>query len=249
MVKQWLFLPISAMVFTVLLLSCAPEPTALSKSVSVPQSNVNIIREPSVTPTPAVTIPLGEAVSTCIWEAAHTDELPTIPTDWVASTIAMRSLQGLGLQGLDTPEKLHDHAKFEVEDYDTLQAYIDAVPTPTQEVERSYELVLHYLYCKSLWQGHEATKVQGQNDAVSSVAECAWRMAHADSLPEVPNGVQNLTPAELKAEAEGLVNLTVSAYAVDTRIRAGLESGQITVPIVSNDWHLIFCGEKWLGSK
>lgn len=43
-----------------------------------------------------------------------------------------------------------------------------------------------------------------------------------------------------------MAELTVAASEVDAGIRAHLDAGRISASIVSNDWHLIFCGSEWI---
>ncbi|MDE2687811.1 MAG: hypothetical protein OXI16_10005 [Chloroflexota bacterium] len=152
--------------------------------------------------------------------------------------------------GVSTPEDLHTTAKFDVLGYDTLEEYsASAYEVAQGDNSALYTLSLHYLYCNERWQGREATDVIGHNDVVAAVAKCVWQMAHSNALPEVPGGVENLTPAQLKVEAERTAELAVSASEVDAGIRAHLDAGRISISIVSDDWHLLFCGSEWVGGK
>ena len=238
-------------VLAVLTPTARPRPTR-----SPPTRTPTAVPQPSPTVEPtlgaeqspsAVSRALSDSLTSCIWNIAHTDTLPTLPADWLASPHIMEQLEAAGAA---TPEDLHTTAKYDVLGYDSFEEY-SAVAYKVAKGDDSalYTLGLHYLYCNELWQGREATEVTGQDDAVAVVAECVWKMAHSNTLPEVPDGVDNLTPAELEAEARGMTELAVSASEVDASIRAHLDAGRISASIVSNDWHLLFCGSEWTGDE
>lgn len=113
---------------------------------------------------------LSDSMASCIWNIAQTDELPTLPADWVASPETMEQLEAAGA---GTPEDLHAVAKFDVSGHNTYEEYSAVAYEVSQGDESAlYTLSLHYLYCNELWQGREATEVAGHDDAVAAVAEC-----------------------------------------------------------------------------
>ena len=258
MLKQWL----SFLSFLLIALACtsqpdlipvtpvaSPVPTLIASTAIptiVPQPTPTIEPTASTSPSSAVSRELSDSLAACIWNVAHTDELPTLPADWLASPNMMEQLKAAGVA---TPEDLHTTAKFDVLGYDSLKAYrTDAYTVAQENDDALYTLSLHYLYCNELWQGYEATEVTAQDDAYSAVAECAWRIAHSDGLPEVPKGIENLTPSQLKTEAQSVTKLAVSASAVDTILRARVDAG-LDEWIVTGSWHRVFCGGDWAGAQ
>ena len=275
MVKQWLTL----LSFILITLACTPQ--SISPSIPTPASTPRMtvkVSEPTATPIPKATPvtpasistsgispapsptsgisrELSDAVSVCFWNVAHTEELPTLPADWLENPETMTHLREAAIS---TPEELHTTAKFDVLGYDSLQEYKDSayenMDTFKEVVESQgtdyvlFTLTHHYLFCNERWQGREATEVVGQDDAIAAVAECAWRIAYSEGLPDVPQGIDDMTPSEIKAEAQRVAGIAVSASFVDAGFRARVDAG-LDERILTETAHRVFCGGDWTGGK
>ena len=227
------------------------EPTPMDGSPSteqVPAPRPGPTAEPtaSASVAPVISRELTDAISECIWSVAHSVEPPALPEDWLTHPQAMEHLRA---KEMDTPERLHDAAKVEVEGFADFGDYSDAVYLVMQESDVLSALTMHYLFCKDYWQGFEATEVTGHDDAIAAVAKCSWQIARSDDLPVVPDGVQNLTRYELKTEAQAMVGLSLNASQADAIFRALIDIEGLPAEIVTEDWHFVFCGKEWEGAE
>ena len=227
------------------------EPTPMDGSPSteqVPAPRPGPTAEPtaSASVAPVISRELTDAISECIWSVAHSVEPPALPEDWLTHPQMMEYLQTMEM---DTPERLHDVAKFDVEGLADFGDYSEVVYLVWKGSDVLNALTMHYLFCKDYWQGLEATEVTGHDDAIAAVAECSWRIARSDDLPVVPDGVQNLTRYELKTEAQAMVGLSLNASRVDATFRASIDDDGLPAEIVAEDWHFVFCGKEWEGAE
>ena len=227
------------------------EPTPMDGAPSteqVPAPRPGPTAEPtaSASVAPIISRELTDAISECIWSVAHSVEPPALPEDWLTHPQMMEYLQTMEM---DTPERLHDVAKFDVEGLADFGDYSEVVYLVWKGSDVLNALTMHYLFCKDYWQGLEATEVTGHDDAIAAVAECSWQIARSDDLPVVPDGVQNLTRYELKTEAQAMVGLSLNASRVDATFRASIDDDGLPAEIVAEDWHFVFCGKEWEGDE
>ena len=215
-------------------LRSTPTATERPKAPAIPVVSEGISRE------------LTDAISECVWDVAHTVEPPALPEAWLTHPQMMEYLRTMEM---DTPERLHDAAKWDVEGLTDFGDYSEVAYLVMKGSGVSHALTMHYLFCKDYWQGLEAAEVAGHDDAIAAVAECSWQIARSEELPIVPDGVGNLTQYELKTEAQGMVGLSLNASLVDAGFRAHIDDGSLPAEIVTGDWHRVFCGGEWAGAE
>ena len=201
---------------------------------------------PALVPTVTTSPPTQDndliaVAAACIWGAAHSDTLPSLPATWLESPVVMAQMRS---DGIGTPEDLKAAAESSVSYFDTLDEYIETLRLTVEPSGIMDDMLgSHLIYCGDLWQGEEATDVPDRDDLVSSVAECIWRVAHSDELPTVPESV-NMSPEEVRSVAQEMVTDALAAYWLDEEFRADLHTGEATEGLLEA-LHHIFCGKRW----
>ena len=204
-----------------------------------------------VKPQPTVTVVAKEhgdlvsVTSECVWDAARSGELPSLPAKWLEYPELIAALES---QQMATPQELHELAKFKTSGLSTLEEITDQESLILEDTGRvNHLLQMHNIFCGEPWQGEEATKVVGRDDLVSAVAECVWRVAQSDGLPRVPTVLQkdnqSLTPEFVKSQADHLAGAYAGVVYIDRDIRLSIEAGTDIATV--ERWHHIFCGTEW----
>ena len=202
------------------------------------------------TPTAATSTPdqsstldsyLATRTSHCIWRVAQGAALPPLPDGWEEYGREVGTTDSLSIA---TPAKLRQSAEDSVSSAGTLHAYTEALQSEYINAESLDDILsLHRVYCGELWQGEEATEVTNRNDVISALAECIWRVAHSDELPDVPASM-NLSPEEFQSIARVFVEGAMAAYWLDEEIRADLANEEFTLDR-AEALHYTFCGRNW----
>ena len=187
---------------------------------------------------------LVTVASGCVWDAAHSEELPSLPAKWLEYPEVIAVMKS---QQMATPQELYELAKFKTSGLSTLEDFTDQERLILADTGRvNHLLQMHNVFCGDPWQGEEATKVADHDDLVSAVAECVWRVAQTDGLPRVPTVLQednpSLTPSFVKSQADHLAGPYAGVVYIDRDIRLSIEAGTDISAV--ERWHHIFCGEE-----